>query len=476
MKKIIISSILVLSSLSCSNDFLENRVENAVLAEEFFKTEADAMSGTAAIYAFLKGWDNSAFPFQYVMGVTGDDVVKGSNPGDSSFINAYDNYSYTVSDAGIESYWKAQWKGIALCNRVITHVPLIEMNANLRNRLVAEAKFLKAYFYFNLVRLWGGVPIFDNIPVNPSEFNYNIPRNSVNEVYDYIIKNLNEAADVLPQSYPASDLGRVTKGAAKGILSKVYLYKKDWQKAYDTSNEVIAMGYSLDPDFNHLFRIEGEFGTESVFEVNNQCTGAFGGSQYAQVQGVRNQFGWGFFTPSPALENAFEAGDIRKELTILRNGETTPEGDVIAMQDPLSVTTFNQKVYVPKSHQTGCDQGSEQNIRILRFADILLINAEAANELGNISAAATSLNKVRNRATLANTTASNQETMRAAIYQERKVELAMENDRFPDLLRTGQAATVLGPLGFKSGKNELLPIPLNAINDSNGVLTQNPGY
>ncbi|PSD43574.1 hypothetical protein C7E23_16905 [Elizabethkingia anophelis] len=239
----------------------------------------------------------------------------------------------------------------------------------------------------------------------------------------------------------------------------------------------MAMGYSLDPDFNHLFRVKGEFGPESVFEVDCSCSAQYGGSQYAEVQGVRNQFGWGFFTPSQALEDAFEPGDIRKQFTILREGQTTPEGDLIKKGDPLSVDTYNYKAYVPKADQNPtCGQGSVQNIRVLRFAEILLINAEAANELGNTGAAQASLNKVRNRAKLGDTTASSQAGLRTAIWHERRVELAMEGDRFVDLVRTGQAATVLAPYGFKAGKNELFPIPFNAITQSQNVLTQNPGY
>ncbi|ROI00137.1 putative outer membrane starch-binding protein [Chryseobacterium daecheongense] len=472
MKKIFLSITLLVFVTSCKDDYLDIKQEGVVEASAFFKTQEDAIQATSAIYSFLRSWENSAFPYQYVFGVPADDVIKGSNPGDASFINVYDNFTYTQSDGGVEGYWIGQWQAVNRCNQVITNVPNIEMDATLKNRLIAEAKMLRAYFYFNLVRIYGGVPIYDGLQAN-----YNIPRNSINEVYDFIISDLTAAAAVLPQTYPASDLGRVTKGGALGLLSKVYLYKKDWQKAYDTSNQVISMGYSLDPDFNHLFRPAGEFGTESIFEVNCQCSSQYGGSQYAEVQGVRNQFGWGFFTPSQALENAFEAGDIRKELTILRNGETTPEGDLIQKGDPLSVDTYNQKVYVPKAlNNNACGYGSIQNIRILRFAEILLINAEAANELGNTATAITNLNKVRTRAQLANTTATTQAALRTAIWNERRVELALEGDRFVDLVRTGQAATVLASYGFTPGKNELFPIPLNSINQSNGVLTQNPGY
>lgn len=472
MRKIFLSIALFSLALSCKDDYLDIKQEGVKEASSFFKTQDDAVQATSAIYSFLRSWENSAFPYQFVFGVPADDVVKGSNPGDSSFINVYDNFTYTVSDEGVRGYWIGQWQAVNRTNQVITNVPGIEMDTTLKNRLVAEARMLRAYFYFNLVRIYGGVPIYDKV-----ETLYEKPRNSVDEVYQFIISDLTAAAEVLPQTYPASDLGRVTKGAALGLLSKVYLYKKDWQKAYETSNQVIAMGYNLDPDFNHLFRPAGEFGKESVFEVNCECSSQYKGSQYAQVQGVRDQFGWGFFTPSNALENAFEPGDIRKELTILRNGETTPEGDLIKMGDPLSVTTFNQKVYVPKALNNGaCDYGSIQNIRILRFAEILLINAEAANEMGNTATATINLNKVRTRASLAGTTATTQVALRNAIWHERRVELALEGDRFVDLVRTGQAATVLASYGFKAGKNEVFPIPLDAMDQSHGAFTQNPGY
>ena len=266
MKKIFLTLSIFSLIASCSDDFVDIKQEGVVVADDFFKTADDANRATNAVYAFLRSWNNTGFPAQNILGVTGDDVDKGSNPTDATFINDMDQFKYNISTDAVDGYWTGQWQAVQRANQVITNVPNIDMDATLKNRLVAETKMLRAYFYFNLVRVYGGVPIFDGL-----QSNYLQPRNTAAEVYAFIVKDLTEAASVLPQTYPAADLGRVTKGGALGLLSKVYLYMKDYQKAYDTSNQVIALGYSLDPDFNHLFRPAGEFGTESVFEVNCGC-------------------------------------------------------------------------------------------------------------------------------------------------------------------------------------------------------------
>src|SRR5690606_31211204 len=147
--------------------------------------------------AFLRSWANSAFPAQFVFGVPADDVVKGSNPGDASNINTYDQFTYAASDGGIREYWNGQWDAVNRCNQVITNVPPIEMDEDLKARYIAEVKFLRAYYYFNLVRIFGDVPIFDGI-----QQNYNIPRDSKEDVYNFIISDLTAAAQVLPNSYP----------------------------------------------------------------------------------------------------------------------------------------------------------------------------------------------------------------------------------------------------------------------------------
>jgi hypothetical protein len=187
--------------------------------------------------------------------------------------------------------------------------------------------------------------------------------------------------------------------------------------------------------------------------------------------------GWGFNTPSEDLDKAYEPGDVRRKATIIHVGDTLFDGVILVSAENAR---YNYKAYVSVTKETysGDADLTNKNVRVLRMGDIVLINAEAANELGNTAGAITSLNKVRNRAGLANTTASDQSTLRTAIWNERRVELGMEHDRFFDLVRQGRAGTVLRALGknFVDGKNEVFPIPQDEINASGGRLKQNNGY
>ncbi|MNX76071.1 SusD family protein [compost metagenome] len=252
------------------------------------------------------------------------------------------------------------------------------------------------------------------------------------------------------------------------------------------TNTVMGMGYSLLPNYEKVFRIENENSVESIFEIqcallpNNKDAS---NSQYSQVQGVRGVTGggWGFNVPSANLAAAYETGDPRRDATIIFRGETTPSGDVISAtgDNPM----YNQKSYVPFSlFVSGFNEGAQQNVRMLRYSDVLLMNAEAANELNNSGQAISSLEQVRLRARQGNTailpkvTTTDQNEMRKAIYRERRVEFAMEFDRYFDVIRQGRGTEVFGPKGWKAGRNEVWPIPQTEIDLSGGVLTQNPGF
>ncbi|GGC69505.1 membrane protein [Pedobacter quisquiliarum] len=470
---------------SCKKSFLDVDPQGQQPSAEFWKSADDATKAVNAIYANLRKWENVAFPALVIESVGSDEADKGSTPNDATFWNLYDTYTVTSTEGSLQSFWTGQYQNINLANQVLTNIPAIEMDENLKARYLSEAKFVRALSYFRLVRAYGDVPLRLTIPKDASE--YNLPRTPKDQVYAQIEKDLTEAATVLPQNYPATDLGRATKGAAMGLHAKVAMYQKKWSDVLSLTNQVMGLGYSLFPDFEKTFRTENENNSESVFEIQAELLPGNAGasnSQYSQVQGVAGVpgGGWGFNVPSAALAAAFEPNDPRRDATIIFRGETTPQGDVIPTTTPNPM--YNQKSYVPFNLRvSGFGEGAQQNIRILRYADILLMNAEAANELGDAGRALTSLNLVRARArgnnpvtVLAPVTTTDQTALRNAIYKERQVELAMESDRYFDVIRQGRGLEVFGPKGWKAGKNEVWPVPQPEIDLSGGLLTQNPGY
>ncbi|RZL99735.1 MAG: RagB/SusD family nutrient uptake outer membrane protein, partial [Pedobacter sp.] len=359
----------------------------------------DATKAVNSIYANLRSWENTAFPALAVESIAGDDAEKGSSANDASYLNGFDQFTVTSTEGQLQGFWTGQYQNINLCNQVLDNIPAISMDANLKARYLAEAKFVRAYSYFRLVRAFGDVPLRLTVPKDASEFN--IPRTPKAQVWAAIEKDLDEAAAVLPQTYTSVDLGRATKGAALALHAKVAMYQQKWADVLSLTNTVMTFGYNLVPNFEQSFRLNNENSVESVFEIQCEIIPAISGSatsQYSQVQGVRGSVGgWGFNVPTAALASAYEAGDTRRDATIIFRGETTPEGDAI---DPTGDNPmYNQKSYVPFSQIiTGFNEGAQQNVRVLRFADVLLMNAEAANEQGNPTLAKTSLNRVRARA------------------------------------------------------------------------------
>ena len=471
----------------CKKSFLDVPPQGQQPSEQFWKNAADATKAVNAMYANLHEWKQVAFAAIAIESLASDDAEKGSSPSDATFMNKFDNFTATSTEGQILDFWSGQYQEINLCNQVIDNVPNITMDAALKARYLAEAKFIRAYCYFRLVRAFGDVPLRLHLPVNASE--YNIPRTPKAQVWAAIEQDLTDAAAVLPQTYPAADVGHATKGAALALHAKVDMYLKKWTDVLALTNQVMTMGYSLFPNYEQLFRVANENSSESIFEIQAKyIPGDCGASnsQYSQVQGVRGSTGggWGFNVPTPSLVAEYEANDPRKDATIIFRGETTPEGDAIPPtgDNPM----YNQKSYVPFSTYVACNEGAEQNIRVLRYAEVLLINAEAANEIGgaaNTTLALNSLNAVRARARGANpitvlppVTVTDQTQLRNAIWHERRVELGMEFDRFFDVVRQGRGAAVLGSKGFVAGKNEVWPLPQNELDLSAGVLTQNPGY
>ena len=474
---------------SCQKNFLDVDPQGQQKEEEFWTSKEDADKAVNAMYANLRSWENVAFAAIAVESMGSDEAEKGSTPGDAAFFNNFDNFTYTATEGQIKSFWDGQYQNINLANQVLDNIPAISMDQGLKERYLAEAKFVRAYSYFRLVRAFGDVPLRLNIPKDASE--YNIPRTPKDQVWAAIEKDLTEAAAVLPPSYGPADIGRVTKGAALAMHAKAAMYQASanpskWNDVLSLTNQVMTMGYALFPSYEGLFRIPNENNSESIFEIQAQRVPGIPGasnSQYSQVQGVRKVSwgGWGFNVPTESLVNAYEPGDPRMDATIIFRGETTPQGDIVPAD--TDNPRYNQKSYVPSTYWvSGFTEGADQNIRVLRYAEVLLMNAEAANELGNTEQALSSLELVRararggNNAILPKVTTTDQNALRLAIWHERHVELAMEFDRFFDVIRQGRGPEVFGPKGFKAGKNELMPIPSDEIDLSAGVLTQNPGY
>jgi hypothetical protein len=476
----------VTSISSCKKSFLDVPEQGAQNSEVFWKTADDAAAGVNAIYGNLRSWENTAFPAIAIESIGADEADKGSSPNDATFFNQYDTFKIDPSEGNNYGFWNGQYRNINYANQVLDNVPAITMDENLKARYLAEAKFVRALSYFRLVRAYGGVPLRLHVANSNDPTSFNIPRASAADVYAQIEADLNDAAAVLPQSYNAADKGRATKGAAVGLHAKVAMYLKKWNDVLTYTNQVMGMGYALVPNFEQEFRLQNENSSESVFEIQAELVpgnASASNSQYSQVQGVRGATGggWGFNVPSAELAAAFEPGDPRRDATIIFRGETTPEGDVISSQTDNPM--YNQKSYVPFSlWVSGYNEGAQQNFRVLRYSDVLLMNAEAANELGNTGQALASLEQVRARARQGNpnilpaVTTADQAALRRAIYHERQVELAMEYDRYFDVIRQGRGAEVFGPKGWKAGKNEVWPIPQTEIDLSGGLLTQNPGY
>ncbi|RTY94603.1 RagB/SusD family nutrient uptake outer membrane protein [Flavobacterium sp. GSP27] len=484
MKKIYIS-IFALSAYffsGCSNDYLEVDQTESISTKdiELFNNDAGAATFVTAIYSKFLDWNMTSFSWIGLSSIASDDADKGSSPGDTGTDkDLMDALTYNASTPSTSEVFAANYEGINRCNQALSIIPQLDKaNPALRTRLMGEAKFLRAFMYFTLVKTYGGVPIIDHLP-NPSSDEDRImqlTRKSRAEVYAYIESDLNDAIVALPNKseYAAAEKGRASKGAAYALLAKINLYQKNWQKVVDNCN--LITGYAIVPNYASMFRLAGENDAESIFEI--QGTGsvpAKGISGYSNTQGARGNggWGWGFNTPSQSLVNAYETGDSRKNATIIFRGTTLYDGRVVP------VTVENER-YNYKAYSSAFTDGWETdvNIKYLRYAEVILMKAEALNELNQTLAAISLLNQIRARAGLSNTIALSQSDVRTAIWKERRVEMAFEHDRFFDLVRTGQAVTAFAIHGktFVAGKHELFPLPQAFIIQSGGLSTQNPGY
>ncbi|MHC1704387.1 MAG: RagB/SusD family nutrient uptake outer membrane protein [Tenuifilaceae bacterium] len=495
MKTLRIATVLLISILIISSceDFLDIRPEATLPSSgvDYTKSENIFLSVSAS-YAKLRSWGAHVFPYIGAFEIASDNADKGSTPEDNPTMLELDNLTYQSNNSLVNDLWVAYFDIVSGANYSIHQMPLFEKNlVNASDKQYAlqcqgEVKTIRAYAYFNLTRLFGRVPIVDTIL--SSEDLASVQQSSRAELYAFIEKDLSEAIDVLPSSFTKEWAGRITKYTAMALKAKVHLYQSEWDSVASLTDKIIASGrFGLLPNFREVFSIDGENSRESLFELQSSTLGKTAGDQtfieYAYVQGPRGNSpsgmqGWGFCTPSQNLIDFYSArGEvIRPATSFLYRGTKTPQGDSI--KKACSNPVYNGKVYTPLTNNNWNynGYGFDHNVRILRYSDILLMYGEALVRGASYPttcglSADNAINLVRNRAGLTNLSGATLQQ----ILDERRAELALEEDRFFDLIRTNQAATVLQNKGFVIGKHEVYPIPAAQI-QLNTNLTQNNGY
>ncbi len=493
MKKFKITFLAIASAFmmsSCTDDFLEKVPPDTINTSNYPKTADELITMVNGAYQPLQ------WPKLYNMRMWTTDIFAGNSEvgagGGSDGIETTQlaNFVTSSDNAGVLDLWRGPWPGILSSNIVLKEGTKLNIDQDIKNRCMGEAYFLRAHYYFLLVRFFGDVPLI----TEPQDIQGDLypARAPKEDVYKQIISDLEQAIELLPtkQQLAEIDNGRATKGAAMGTLAKVYLTRGEWQKVVDLTAQLDTMGYTLNADYSDNFNPDKENGVESLFEVQysgsdkydfwsneNQSswTSAFMGPRGANfVAG-----GWGWNQPTQEFVDSYEAGDQRKAKTIFYEGCPTFDGK--EYKPSYSMTGYNvRKFLVPFSAYPDYNK-SPLNFPILRYADVLLMRAEALNELGQTSLAAVPLNKVRNRAGLAAVSGSlSQSAFREKVLHERRMELAFEGQRWFDLIRVqdGQyGLNFLHSIGKTNAaaKHLLLPVP-QIERDRNPNLTQNPGY
>ncbi|SFC28107.1 RagB/SusD family nutrient uptake outer membrane protein [Spirosoma endophyticum] len=477
MKKNIFFALLLLGAMT-SCEVLDQKPESNFTPANFYKNADDAKAAVSAVYDPL----NNANLYGQIMWILQDQATDDAEWGNGRSTanqpkNDLDKYTFTPATNTFQSIWSTVYSAINRANAVIGRVPAITMDESLKARYVAEAKFMRGFYYFTLLRLFGGVPIITTETTSLNDLA--VARASADDVYKLVIQDFTDAEAVLPTTYSTADRGRATKGAAKAFLAKVYLTRQDWPKASAKAKEVIDLGvYDLWANFADAFLIANKNGKEAVFEMQ-ALSGGFGEGSLMQGY-MRPNFdrinGVAGFGDDPATENlyrAYRADDKRRNVTLkLYSATSTPAA-------PASVLfpCYVYKYLDPAS--TGTSDGGN-NYPIIRYPDVLLMYAEALNEqAANSTEAYSTINRVRNRAGLPSLTANlSQAQFRDSLLLERRLELAFEGHRWYDLARTKRLISAMkaqNPTIVVEERHYLFPIP-QTERDVNPKLDQNPGY
>jgi hypothetical protein len=477
MKKILILMGVASVLFSCKK--LDENPTSVIVKEQFYTTQADAIAGVTGVYGELVS-DGTEQPMygreiNFLADMTTDDLAAGPSAINPN-VRALSSITYTSTDDRLQVLWRQFYTGISRANVAIDQISAMTFDDNVRLRLVRESKFLRALFYFNLVRFWGGVPIVLHDPTSTDLSSLKTNRSSVADVYKQIQADLADAEN-LPTSYTGADIGRATSGAAKTLLLKVYLTNKDWPNAISKAKEIIngSFGYGLFPNYADVFNKATKNGIEHIFSAQFEANGGLGNS--STLMGAAFA---GFNSNVPA--------DIPADSSVYKQYSSTDTRRSVTFYTSLvNPTTGVTKVfpsfyfgkYVDRSVLLTSSQSSI-NFPILRYADVLLMYAEAINEVqGPVSDAYNAINQVRVRANTGNLTEGlSQSAFRDSLYAERRREFVQEAQRWFDLVRTGQLVQAVSKVASKTNiadRNYLFPIPQSEIS-LNSALTQNPGY
>lgn len=528
-------------SLSSCNDWLTEETPGTTKVSEFFTSLSTAEAVVNAAYVPMT-WEfgTTYYPEWYFGDIVSDDALKGGQDiNDGADLRELENFKANSDNEILLQYYRAQWQGIQRANLAIDEIPTTrietegteaEQQAKYRDRYLGEAYFLRGFYYFRLARMFGGMPLIDFVVKSSNEWAQT--RTTMDKTLNFAIEDFKRAENLLwvKDKYSDDELGRATKGAAQAMLLKANLYRADYQRnagneteaqkyfaeAAKWGKEVIkSRQYSLWSNYFDNFRLANENGRESVFEIQytEEATSDYGGEGYTRgtmttiLQRSRSsafgEAGWGYNRPTQNLYNEYEAGDARRDETILI--PTDEQIETPAQEIYCGDRMLNRKYAMYNDGTNGgiyklahATRSPKNNIQI-RYADVLLMYAEACCETGDLPSAKTALKEVRDRAGLSQfpytaviqgqtvTFNDNQEDLRKAIRHERRVELAMEGHRWFDLTRWGIAKETMDTYmageteeakelygTFQKGKHELFPIPSKEI-DLSGI-EQNPNW
>jgi len=489
---------ILVTILSCSDDYLEVKPKGLFLTENYYQNENEAFAGLVSVYDILRKNSTGFENMTMFMNVGSDDhVAGGGGSGDRMEWQPFSHYTLDQINMP-NSFWSEHYQGIYRANLLLLKLPEVPMDETVKNRFAGEAKALRALYYFNLVRMFKNVPLILE-PISPAEM-YNVTQDTPEAVYERIETDLLEALDVLPNiiSDP-SNIGRLTRGAAQALLGKVYLYQNknelaaaQFAEVNGTPGGTSKYGYKLLDDFEDLWDFDFEFHSESIIEVSHTSAGesgwdtfsggkdegniicvAVGPRVYKKTEGTdapELNEGWGFSLVLPELYDLLK-DDPRFESTILDMAALEAAGKATYEHGYLNTGYFLNKFIPTKDDLTELTGdvrlNYDQNTYIIRLADTYLMEAEALG--GSGARAQALLDEVRERVGLGSIPVSME-----AIMLERRLELAGEGHRWFDLVRTGKAASKLADRGFVAGKNEVFPIPYKEL--ENTKIIQNLNY